>query len=101
MNNELQNLPTYETLDSISYELVDYTPHELYHCSHCGRYRHRKVFKGQLPAVCCEFRAKLVDTYMQPSIIIIEQPVACGSELGFSESRLSAQQVLDAVRLHS
>lgn len=76
MNNELQNLPTYETLDSISYELVEYTAHELYYCSHCKRYRHRKVVPGQLSAICCEHYAKLIDKYMQPSIVVIEQQVS-------------------------
>lgn len=77
--NDLQNLPAYELLDSIEYQMVNYAPHELYYCAHCGRYRHRKVLKGQLPAVCCEYRAKLVDTYQQPTVIVIVQPVAAGS----------------------
>jgi hypothetical protein len=53
--------------DSIEYELVNWQPREVWKCQGgCGKYRHRNVVKGILPAVCCGVPAKLIDRYSQP-----------------------------------
>jgi hypothetical protein len=75
MDTELHDLPPYEAFDTVGYELLNYAPHELYHCSTCRCYRHRRVVKGQRPAICCGKPAKLLDKYSQPTLIIVEQAV--------------------------
>jgi len=53
-------------MDHIEYELTQFESREIWHCSVCGRYRHRCRVVGQLDALCCEQRAKLIDRYEQP-----------------------------------
>ena len=62
--------------DSIEYELVNWEAREVWKCQgSCGRWRHRKVVKGILPAVCCGVPAKLIDHYQQPVAFTVSEPL--------------------------
>lgn len=64
-------------MDSIEYELVQLESREVWKCQgECGRYRHRTVIKGALPAICCGASAKLIDRYEQPTPVVISEPLA-------------------------
>jgi hypothetical protein len=67
--------------DSISYTLMREEPREVWKCTGaCGRFRHRTVRPGILPAICCGQPARLWDRYSQPIEIEIEERVtACGA----------------------
>ena len=61
-------------VDSIEYELVNWEKREVWKCQgDCKKFRHRRVLKGILPAVCCGVPAKLIDRYEQPRPYVIEQ----------------------------
>lgn len=62
--------------DSIEYEIVNWERREVWHCSICNKYRHRRALKGLLPAICCGQPAKLIDRYSQPSPVIVEEPLS-------------------------
>jgi hypothetical protein len=67
-------------VDSIEYELVNWEAREVWKCSKCGRYRHRKAVFGIMPALCCSQPATLIDRYQQPIDITVSQslsPSAC------------------------
>jgi predicted metal-binding protein len=62
--------------DSIEYELLNWEPREVWRCQGgCGKYRHRRVVKGILPAVCCGVPAKLIDRYQQPTSFEVNQVI--------------------------
>ena len=62
-------------MDSIEYELVNWEKREVWKCSVCGRYRHRKTVKGIRPAICCGQPAKLIDRYEQPIQVTVSEPL--------------------------
>jgi hypothetical protein len=64
-------------VDSIEYEILNWQPREVWKCQGaCAKYRHRRVVKGILPAVCCGVPAKLIDRYQQPTAFQVEQAIA-------------------------
>ena len=63
-------------VDSIEYELVNWSPREVWKCQGaCKKYRHRNAVKGILPAVCCGVPAKLIDRYSQPTSFEVNQVI--------------------------
>ena len=62
--------------DSIEYEIVNWSPREVWKCQTCKRYRHRDSVKGLLPAICCGQPAKLVMHYEQPKPFMVSEPVS-------------------------
>jgi hypothetical protein len=63
-------------IDSVEYEITNWSPREVWHCSVCKRYRHRNSAKGLLPTICCGQPAKLVTHYEQPIPFIVSEPIA-------------------------
>lgn len=61
--------------DSIEYEIVNWSPREVWKCQTCKRYRHRDSVKGLLPAICCGEPAKLVMHYEQPKPFMVSEPI--------------------------
>ena len=72
--------------DSIEYTLMNEEPREVYYCAACGRYRHRAVRPGQLPALCCGQPARLWDKYSQPVEVTINEPIIAPSSPFRSDS---------------
>ena len=66
-------------MDSIEYELVNWEAREVWKCSSCGRYRHRKTVAGILAAQCCGQPAQLVDRYEQPVEITVSQSLSASA----------------------
>ena len=67
-------------MDSIEYELVNWEAREVWKCSSCGRYRHRKALFGILPAQCCGQPAILIDRYKQPIDVTVSEPLSATAE---------------------
>jgi hypothetical protein len=66
--------------DSIGYELITEIQREVWKCQGaCGKFRHRTVRPGILPAICCGVPARLWDRYLYPEIVNIEEPVVSRS----------------------
>jgi hypothetical protein len=62
-------------MDSVEYEIVNWTPREVWHCAVCKSYRHRPAAKGLLPAICCGQPAKLITSYSQPKPLQLTEAV--------------------------
>jgi hypothetical protein len=61
--------------DSIEFVLTDWEAREVWHCQACGRYRHRPVIEGALPAICCSQPARLIDKYELPIDVTVRHQV--------------------------